>query len=231
MKGFKIEELYTQPIVNRLIFEYMRIHIVLIWMFFGVSVVFGQKITRLPKPDKQGGLSIMEAFSLRASGTKFNSEDIKLDDMSELLWSANGINRKKEGKRTAPSAFNAQDIDVYVFNKEGVYLYLAKNHALELVVKKDCRDFFELSERQNIPATICLLVSDIARFKIGEVSDKTNWASIDAGMVAQNMLLFCASNKMIARPRVSMSLNKIKRTLKLKKSQYPILNIFISYKQ
>jgi hypothetical protein len=57
--------------------------------------------------------------------------------LSDLLRAATGVNRPETGKRTAPSAMNTQGIDLYVFMKDGVYLYDCKNHQLELIVDGD----------------------------------------------------------------------------------------------
>ncbi len=211
----------------------MRYYLSLMFLVFFTSAIVGQsnQVFDLAKPDKKGGKPIMEVFSLRASGTEFDTEDINWSDLSNLLWAANGINREEKNKRTAPSAFNAQDIDIYVFNRKGIFLYLPQKHSLLLLKKADKRMLFKLSNTSVVPSTVCLLVSDISRFKIGEYSQKMNWAAIDAGMVAQNILLFCASNNMIGRPRTSMDIDAIKTFLKLKESQYPILNIFCSYKK
>src|SRR5664279_5343602 len=79
------------------------------------------KSIALNPPDINSGLSVMQAFSKRSSATAFTSEKLKLQDLSDLLWAADGINRQDSKKRTAPSAMNAQDIDIYVFLEEGVY--------------------------------------------------------------------------------------------------------------
>lgn len=75
------------------------------------------------------------------------------------------------------------------------------------------------------------MVSDISRFKIGEESEKLHWAAIDAGIVAQNIMLFCASEGFLARPRVFMEKEKIRQVLNLSKDQHPILNIPVSYRK
>jgi len=81
----------------------------------------------------------MQALAKRASATVFTGEKLKLQDLSDLLWAANGINRPELKKRTAPSAMNAQDIDIYVFMAEGVYLYNAAANLLDPVVAGDQR--------------------------------------------------------------------------------------------
>jgi nitroreductase len=80
----------------------------------------------------------MEAFASRASVLSWNPKELSSQDLSDLLWAANGVNRP-DGKRTAPSAGNAQDVEIYVFLKDGAYLYDAANHALNLLAAGDYR--------------------------------------------------------------------------------------------
>ncbi|HOO42807.1 MAG TPA: SagB/ThcOx family dehydrogenase [Bacteroidales bacterium] len=185
----------------------------------------------LNAPDTNRGLPVMKALSLRASVKDFDTTSINLQDMSDLLWAANGINRPENGKRTAPSALNAQDIDIFVFNKSGVYLYNANEHILETIINEDNRQIFSRQENDPVPAIICLLVSDISRFKFGEDSLRLEWAAMDAGIVTQNILIFCASVDLVSRPRAGMNKEKIKELLKLNDTQYPMLNIPVSYKK
>ena len=185
----------------------------------------------LNSPNLKRGLPVMEALSLRASAAEFTSKELNLQDLSDLLWAANGINRKEIGKRTAPSALNAQDIDIYTIAKEGIYIYDAVNHVLNTVVSGDHR--YLVAGRQVDVAkapVILLLVSDISRFKIGEEAAKLNWAALDAGIVSQNIALFCASVGLQTKPRVSMDQQKLKEILQLKDSQHLMINNPVSYK-
>ena len=97
------------------------------------------KTITLNEPNKKRGLPVMEALSIRASVREWSGKDVSLQDLSELLWAANGVNRPESKKRTASSAQNAQDVDIYVFMKDGVYLYDASQHALIPVVAGDFR--------------------------------------------------------------------------------------------
>jgi nitroreductase len=97
------------------------------------------KTIKLTQPTKKGGLTIMEAFSKRASERSWADRELSSQDLSNLLWAANGINRPDSKKRTAPSPGNSQDVDIYVFIKSGVYLYDAAGHALNLVSAGDHR--------------------------------------------------------------------------------------------
>lgn len=184
----------------------------------------------LNPPETTGGLSVMKALSLRASATGYDTSMLSLQDLSNLLWAANGVNRPESGKRTAPSAMNAQDIDVYVFMKKGVYLYDAQKHVLDLVLPEDHRSLVAGKQLNVAQApVICLLVSDIARFRHGEDNQKLIWAAEDAGIVSQNISIFCASQGLATRPRASMDQEKLQEILKLKPTQHLMLNAPVSY--
>ena len=79
-------------------------------------------ITLLP-PDTDKGASIMKSLAQRQSHRECADKDLGKEDLSNLLWAANGYNRPEEKKRTAPTAMNRQEIDLYVFTKDGIYLY------------------------------------------------------------------------------------------------------------
>jgi SagB-type dehydrogenase family enzyme len=212
----------------------MKKIVIYIWLAILSSSSFAQgtKTILLNPPDTTRGLPVMKALSLRASAAEFDTTGINLQDLSDLLWAANGVNRPEAGKRTAPSAINAQDIDVYVFLKSGIYLYDAKKHLLELIVDSDCRNL--IADKQvNVAKAplICLLVSDISRFASGKDSVKLVWAALDAGIVSQNISIFCASAGLATRPRAFMDQQKLREILKLKDSQHLMLNNPVSHKK
>ncbi|MGD0711855.1 MAG: SagB/ThcOx family dehydrogenase [Bacteroidales bacterium] len=192
----------------------------------------GTKVIVLNPPDTTKGLPVMKALSLRASATKWDTAALKLQDLSDLLWAANGINRHATGKRTAPSAMNAQDIDVYVFLKSGAYLYDAVKNALNLVAEGDKRNLcIGKQSFTDIPPVFCLLVSDISKFKSGNDSTKLVLAAEDAGLVSENIAVFCASVGLATRPRATMDQENLKKLLNLKPSQRMMLNNPVSYKK
>jgi len=92
----------------------------------------------LPPPQREGGTPLMEAISKRRSEREFACTELPLPMLSTLLWAAYGVNRP-DGGRTAPSALNAQEVDIYVALPSGAYLYDAAANALELVVASDLR--------------------------------------------------------------------------------------------
>jgi SagB-type dehydrogenase family enzyme len=190
------------------------------------------KTIALNPPDTNGGLPVMKALKLRASATKYDTAMLKLQDISDLLWAANGVNRPASGKRTAPSAINAQDIDVYVVMKSGAYLYDAPKHILTLIAEGNHRaSCAGKQELDGTPPLFCVLVSDISKFSRGVDSTRLVWAAEDAGIVSQNISLFCASEGMSTRVRATMDITKLREVLRLKDSQYPVLNHPVSYKK
>ena len=195
-----------------------------------VSSMYGQGTVTLEAPSKERGLSVTEALWERHSPREFDTTPLSFRDLSDLLWAANGINRPESGKRTAPSAMNAQDIDIYVFIETGVYLYDAAKHALIEVVTEDKRSVFSANEAEILPAVLCLLVSDVSRFRINNEL-KPEWAAFDAGIVSQNILLFASANNMVGRPRAFMNKDALKTLLNLPEHKLIMLNVPVSYKK
>jgi hypothetical protein len=211
-----------------------KISTVLMMLFLLFTLSFSQELQsiKLNNPNLDRGLPIMHAFQERASTKEFDTKKLSVQDLSDLLWAANGINRPESGKRTAPSAMNSQDIDIYAFMEEGIFLYDAKENALKLILSGDNRKLFAGPKKDPVDIPLILvLVSDISRFKHGTDSLKLSWSAMDAGIVSQNIALFCAGNEMLTRPRAGMPSEEIKKLLKLTPTQYPMLNNPISYKK
>lgn len=151
------------------------------------------KTTKLPPPDKEGGLPLMQALAMRQSARAFDPAPLGPQTLSNLLWAAGGINRDKLGGRTVPSAMNSQEVMVYLALPEGLYCYDAPAHALHLISATDVRrvtgyqDFVD-----NAPLDL-VFVADFARMKLVPAAQRAAFASAAAGAMAQNVYLFCAS--------------------------------------
>ncbi|MBN2727806.1 MAG: SagB/ThcOx family dehydrogenase [Bacteroidales bacterium] len=193
----------------------------------------GQNATvkKLNAPDTVGENSFLEVFQNRSSAHEFSSEPLSDEILSEILWAANGVNRPESGKRTAASALNAQDVDIYVFEAEGTYLYDYKEHALKMISDTDGRTFFLGSQYEELPPLVFLLVSDVSRFSFGTEEMRLEWAAIDVGLVAQNIMLYCAWRDLAARPRSLMEHEKVIELLQLTESKHALLNIPVSKKK
>lgn len=183
---------------------------------------------KLNAPDMSKGTTIMKAFSMRSSVTDVSDQRVSLQDLSDLLYAADGINRPESGKRTAPSAMNSQDIDIYVFLPEGVYLYDPKANILNPVIAGNHLGVIRGRGFDNATLFL-LLVSDISRFRGGDETTRLGWSYMDGGIVSENISLFCAGAGLATRPRASMPAEELTRLLKLTPSQHLVLNHPVGY--
>jgi len=103
----------------------------------------------LPAPMTSGGKPLMDALSERQSSRSFSDKELSLQQLSDLLWAAWGINRPADARRTAPSSHNRQEMDVYVTLKSGLYLYDTGGNALKQIHDRDIR---ALTGTQDFPA-------------------------------------------------------------------------------
>ena len=134
---------------------------------------------------------------------------------ARALWAANGINRPDSDKRTAPSARNWQEIEIYAVLPEGVFLYQPKDHRLEPVVAGDHR---AATGRQPFVATApvnLVLVADTARMTGAAPADRDAYASADAAFVSQNIYLFCAAEGLATVVRGLVDREALAAVLKL----------------
>jgi hypothetical protein len=106
--------------------------------FSAIAPAQALKPVQLPPPQTTGGRPLMEVLKDRKSTREFGSDTLSPQTLSNLLWAAFGINRP-DGRRTAPSAMNWQEISIYVATPAGVYLYDAKANVLESVLAGDFR--------------------------------------------------------------------------------------------
>lgn len=183
----------------------------------------------------------MEALSVKASATQWSDKDLSLQDLSDLLWAANGLNRPDENKTTASSAMNAHDVDIYVFMSAGVFVYDYRNHELVPVASGDLRSAVPMqrpagpgAQRPAAPPTVeaaiqIVLVSDAARFRAGSDQQKYEWGAMDTGIISQNISLFCAATGLKTRPRAMMNKERITEILRLRATQHLFLNHPVGY--
>jgi len=182
----------------------------------------------LPAPDKAGGMPLMEAISKRRSDREFTSKELPLPMLSSLLWAANGINRAGGG-RTAPSAMNAQEIDVYVALPTGAYLYDAAARALQLVAGHDIRRVTGYQDFVDEAALDLVYVADHGRMKLVPVASRESFASAAAGAIAQNVYLFAAGNGLSAVIRAWINRDAIADALGLGHDQQVLLSQTVGF--
>ena len=146
------------------------------------------KPVALPAPQTSGGKPLMQVLKERKSVRDFGPEPLSRQTISNLLWAAWGINRE-DGRRTAPSASNRQEIDVYVVMADGAYLYDAQANALKPMAPGDLRKFAG-TQPYVAGATLNLIyVADTAKLG-GDDAAKLAIANADTGFISQNVYLF-----------------------------------------
>ena len=196
-----------------------------------VSILTGQepKSIELPSPQTQIGKPLMQVLMLRQSTRSFDSKVLPLQEISNLLWAADGINRTETGKRTAPSAMNWQEVNVYVMMKEGTYLYDTKGNSLNLVVSRDLREATGKQPFVKEAPLNLVYVSDYGRMGKASTNDKTLYGAVDVGFIAQNVYLYCASQGLAVVVRGMIDRDVLASALKLRSDQKIILAQTVGY--
>ena len=181
----------------------------------------------LPAPQKTGGMPLMEALAKRKTARSFDAKELPVQQLSNLLWASFGINRP-DGKRTAPSAKNWQEVDLYVLLKSGAFLYEAKAHRLNPILAEDIRALGGTQAFvKNAPVTL-LFVADLARAD-GEASQRRELAHADVGFISQNVYLYCASEGLATGVRAGMDRAALGLKLKLRPEQLLVLAQSVGY--
>ncbi|MDR1173021.1 MAG: SagB/ThcOx family dehydrogenase [Bacteroidales bacterium] len=187
------------------------------------------KVIQLNVPDKTRGSAVMKALSDRQSAREYATKSLQPQDLSDLLWAANGVNRA-DGKRTAPSCRDFQDVEVYVILPEGAYLYDARAHALNPISAGDYRGAVAGSGQdfaKTAPLSI-VLVADMTKY--GNMSEGSKlMAAVDVGIVCQNINVACAGLGLATVPRASMNQAALKTALKLTDKHLLLMNNPIGY--
>jgi SagB-type dehydrogenase family enzyme len=181
----------------------------------------------LPAPQTDGGRPLMQALRERKSAREFSGEKLPVQVLANLLWAGFGVNRP-DGRRTAPSAMNWQEIAIYVVTADGSYMYDASKNRLEPVAKEDLRS---LAGTQAFVATApvnLVYVADLAKVS-GDAGEKELYTGADAGFIAQNVYLYCASEGLATVVRASVDREALGKALKLKASQKIVLAQTVGY--
>ncbi len=183
-----------------------------------VSNANAQEIIRLPDPKMEGGMPLMQALKERRSNREFSSEKLPIPLLSNLLWAAWGINRS-DGHRTAPSARNLQEIDVYAAMPEGLYLYEPTGHQLRRILNEDIRAATGNQDYVKDAALNLIYVADLNKSNIKEPEAIEFYSGTDTAFLAQNVYLFCASEKLATVVRGNINRQELAKIMKLRPDQ------------
>jgi SagB-type dehydrogenase family enzyme len=165
----------------------------------------------------------MQALARRSTSRSFSDRELPAQVLSDLLWAATGINRPDSGKRTAPTARNLQEIDVYVAMAQGLYLYDPNEHALLPVLAGDIR---AVTGRQDFAATApvnLVYVADYARMGDAPEEIKKFYGATDTGFISQNVYLYCASAGLATVVRGAVDREALAKAMELRTDQAVIL--------
>lgn len=189
----------------------------------GLALAVGaQELRPLPPVQTEGGMPLMQALKARRSTRALADAPLAAQQLSNLLWAAFGINRP-DGHRTAPSARNWQEIDVYAVMADGAYRYDAQAHALQRVTGQDLRALAGTQPHARNAALTLVYVADERRMQGATEATRAEFAAADAGFIAQNVYLFCASEGLGTVVFASIDRERLAAALKLDQGQRIVL--------
>jgi nitroreductase len=203
--------------------------IVLFLVVFACIVIHAQELkpVQLPTPQTDGGRPLMQALKDRHTQRQFSPEKLPPQLLANLLWAAFGVNRPTGG-RTAPSAMNWQEIEIYVATADGLFLYNAKANRLEAVLAQDVRA--ATGTQSFVPSAPLNLVYVADLSKTGAPGSQTDfYTAADAGFIAENVYLFCASEGLATVVRGSVDRDALAKVMKLGPNQKILLAQTVGY--
>jgi SagB-type dehydrogenase family enzyme len=198
-------------------------------MLMGAAAAKETTMVKLPAPDMQGGKPLMQALRERHSTREFSGEPLSPQVLGDLLWAATGVNRPQTGQRTAPSARDWREIEVYVATADGTFLYLPEEHALRQVGKSDIRARTGVQDFVATAPVNLVYVANLARMSGGDADSQALYSATDAGFIAQNVYLYCASVGLGAVVRGSIDREALGAALGLGPRQRIILAHSVGY--
>lgn len=197
------------------------------FLLMGISC-FAQT-TKLPTPDmKRQTISVMETYKQRKSVREYSAKALSEQDLSDLLWAAQGQNRE-DGHLTSPTAMNRQEIRLYVFTEKSVSLYDPQANTLTQVTSGDHRGIMASGQDfvKNAPVVL-LMVADMDKFRSN--NQHAQWmVAVDTGIVCENINLFCSAAGLCTVPRGTMDSKAISTLLGLNDNQIPLINNPVGY--
>ncbi len=188
----------------------------------------------LEKPYSSVDIDLIKAYELRKSTKLFSEKEISLKELSTILWSANGVNRK-DGKRTAPSPFGKELINLYVFSNIGIYLYDVEQNKLILRSTENAKKDIgaESGARGTETASLVLLLTgDLSKLPDFLSRDvKINTAHATAGTIGQNIYLIANALDLGTRFIGSLSGKGIRSCLELSEDEIPLYIMPLGHKK
>lgn len=211
-----------------------KFFLILILISFNLASLKAQEMAKpkeikLPQPRLEAGRPLMQCLKDRQSQREFKPDPLPPQILSELLWAAYGINRPDSGKRTAPSAVNWQNIDIYVATADGLYLYEPKEHKLILLLAEDIRALTGTQDFVKKAPLNLIYVADLAKIPRGTEEDKKFYSAAHTGFISQNVYLYCASEGLATVVRAMINREELAKKMGLRPDQMIILAQTVGY--
>jgi nitroreductase len=187
-----------------------------------------QKPIQLSMPQIAGN-PLMQLLAKRSSSREFSSEPLPVNILSNMLWAASGINRPESGKRTAPTASNRQEMDIYVATATGLYFYDAKSSLLKPILAQDIRGLTGTQAFVKEAAVNLIYVADYSRMTSSSDEVKTMYAGAATGFISQNVYLYCASEGLATVVRAMIDRPALTKVMGLRTDQKIILSQSVGY--
>jgi len=150
------------------------------------------KAFSLPSPQFSNPFPLMQALQERHSSREFQPDELPVALITAVLWAGFGVNRT-DGKRTAPSANNVRDIDIYLITGKGLFRYEADNRSLTGLLPGDLRGYAGMQGYNLVAPLILVYVSDYSRLGMASDEERVQWSWAHSGCIAQNVYLACAA--------------------------------------
>ena len=209
----------------------MKKKLILILLFALPVFIYAQELkpVKLPEPQTQGGMPLMQALKVRKSTREFSSRELPAEVISDMLWAAAGINRPESAHRTSPTAMDMQEIDIYLAKADGLYLYDFKGNILMPVMSGDIRALTgSQSFVKDAPVNL-IYVADLSKMSRLSSQNADFYAAADTGFISQNVYLYCASSGLATVVRGSMDKSALAKAMKLRPDQKIILAQTVGY--
>jgi SagB-type dehydrogenase family enzyme len=189
----------------------------------------GGRTIALPPPDTSTSATLMGALRARRSTREFASRPLPPAVLATLLWCAFGVNRPESGRRTAPSAHNWQEIDVYAVQADGAFRYDAPAHALREVTAADVRAATGMQDFVATAPLDLVYVADFTKMTDAGAEERTFLSAANAGCIAQNAYLFCAASGLACVVRGWIDRARLAPALELRAAQRIVLAQTVGY--
>jgi len=187
------------------------------------------KPIKLLAPRAEGGKSLVQALKERKTLREFSPRELPLQVLSEMLWAACGINRPDSGGRTAPSAMDMQEIDIYVATKDGLYLFDAKENILQPILAEDIRGLTGKQAFVKEAPVNLIYVANLSKMSKLSPEDANFYAATDTGFISENVYLYCASEGLATVVRGWVDKPALAKAMKLGSDKMIVLAQTVGY--